>query len=1271
MKPTNRQKTPVKFSRIACLALLVLCGFTTNSALAGSCLITETTSDFIGKKNKNKSYTFSSMSEITQVLSFQLKKADTHKCNANDYSFSSNILTVYNEKDVFPKCKAKFTVQGLEKDCVPDVPVTNDISQIPLFLTQSAAPNVMYVLDDSGSMQFELMPGEIILGESRFIYPRADGIYGSGDYDNYVPTPDDDDPYNARSRSPQVNTLYYNPSVTYFPWIKADGSDYPNASTTCALHNPERTTSSFDEDYCRNLIENNENYNSVTWYSCDSDGDCESTTDTKTFWPAKYFWYKGSGSKWTWGNFTETKISSGTGTYSGHGRDQRDDCADADNGNCSYAEEIQNFANWYTYYRSRVLMARAGSGFAFAEQGGGLRVGFGMINQGSHTVDGAATSVVISGVRPFVGDARTNFFDELYTGDIPAQGTPLRKALEGTGEYYSRDDNKGPWGATPGTDDSEGHLECRRNYTVLMTDGYWSGSSASDAPKADNDSTDNPSHSRPIGSSYTYKAVSPFKDDRGDTLADVAMYYWKNDLRTDLNNLVPQSKSSPAFWQHMVTYGVGLGVVGTVDPDSAFAAIQTGAAISWPNPTSSDVYKIDDLLHAGVNSRGGFFSAAEPDVFANELSTVLQAIADESKSSASSIAANSTRLDSGTLVYQASFNSVEWSGRIVAYSLLNDGGINAPVWDTNSGGIPAHASRDIFAAVGDQGSITSTAINFTTANWSSLAATQRQALKGGGSVDAGKNRLQWLRGDQSREDIDLRARATILGDIVNSDPFFVGSVENFGFSRLPGTEGSSYGAFLTAKSSRTPMIYVGANDGMLHGFDAETGVEQFAFVPLASFPALEDLSSADYGHRYFVDGSPRASDVYLDSAWKTVLVGAMGAGGRSVFALDVTTPSTFDQTDFLWEFSTDSADTHKLGVAMSEPAIARMKVGNKWVAIFGNGYASGDTVKLFVVDLSDGSLIKAIDTGESGVANGLASPVPVDVDNDRVTDYVYAGDLNGNMWKFDFTGTSVASWDVAFKSGSDRLPLFQAVDAGGNPQPITSRPTVGRHEGGGYIVYFGTGKYYEITDAGVPVAPQIQDFYGIRDTGVQVANKASLVEQDIFYEGFSTTKDPVTTPFPIRLVTNNSADSAPQHGWHLNLLPPNDIATGERQVSKPILRNGRIIFATIIPNDNICGFGGSSWLMELDAQNGGRISDPVLDANGDGKIDELDVVLYNGDYYPISGQGTDEMIKTPGIVGAGELEYKYTSGTSGTIGVITERAGDNDQVGRQSWRQLQ
>ncbi|RNL60086.1 pilus assembly protein [Zhongshania marina] len=1131
----------------------------------------------------------------------------------------------------------------------------------------------MYILDDSGSMQFELMPDSIIYNSARYIFPRADGVYKGNDYSNYVPTVDNNSGFNARSRSPQINSVYYNPGTTYYPWVKADGSLYPNADPTCALHNPDRTTNSYDAKYCRNLKVNNENYNSVRWYSCTSDGSCSSTTGNKTFWPAKYFWYQGTGSDWSWNNFKEVEIRSGK-KYTGDGRENRDDCNESDDGSvsCTYDQEIQNFANWYTYYRSRILTARGGSGYAFAEQGAGIRVGFGSINQSETSVDGKDTTVIVNGVRAFDGEARTAFYKSLYEREIPNAGTPLRLAIDAAGKYFSRDDNKGPWGAEPGTDDDSDHLQCRRNYTVLMTDGYWSGGATSGATNNNNDGTDGPSHTGPTGASYTYKKVSPFTDGESGTLADVAMYYWKNDLRTDLANVVAISKKSPAFWQHMTTFGVGLGVFGTVDPDAAFNAISSGDAISWPKPTSSEVHKIDDLLHAAVNSRGGFFSASEPDVFANKLGDILQTIANESKSSASSVAANSTRLDSGTLIYQASFNSLEWSGRIVAYSLNGDGSLNNVVWDTNKGGIPAPGSRNIITGVGEQSTKVTKAVAFTLANWNELTTSQQNNLRAGQAADEGKARLSWLRGDKSNEGSKFRERTVILGDIINSDPFFVGTNENFGFNKLPGLEGSSYAAFLSSKASREAMIYVGANDGMLHGFDAATGVEKFAYIPVSAYPKLAELTESEYEHSYIVDGSPRVLDAYIDNTWKSILVSSTAAGGKSVFAIDVTNPASMNESNLLWEFATESNATDKLGVAMSQPAIARVAAGsNKWVAVFGNGYNSGDTVKLFVVDLKTGALIKAINTGVSGTDNGLATPVPVDVNNDRVTDFVYAGDLKGNLWKFDLSGANTNQWDVAYKTGSVPTPLYKVVDLDGNPQPITSRPTVGVHPSGGYMVYFGTGKYFENSDGLIAVTPPVQDFYGIRDNGASFVGRDKLLSQSIDFEGEATTANGLTSANKIRIVSNNSVGTPPTYGWHLPLYPPSKVRTGERVVSQPVLRNGRIIFATIIPSESVCGFGGSSWLMELDADTGGRIGDPVLDINGDGKVNALDVALYQGDYYPASGIGSPEMIKTPGIIGAGELEYKYTSGTSGTIGVITETGGGSDVSGRQSWRQLQ
>ncbi|MDV3239616.1 MAG: hypothetical protein LOY58_12300 [Gammaproteobacteria bacterium] len=336
-----------------------------------------------------------------------------------------------------------------------------DIASVPLFLTASVDPNLMFILDDSGSMQFEVMPDELIHSTTRYVFPRANGVYGEGDYSNYVATVADGAPYNALMRSPQVNTLYYNPSVTYTPWTRHDGSLYPAATPECALHNPERTgacptgTTSANS-YARNLTVDNGNYNSNRWYSCTKSGasvSCSYTTGSRTFWPAVYFWHNG-GDIWTWGNYTKVEILPTTTSYTGHGRESRGDCAAAPT--CTYAEEMQNFANWYTYYRSRVLAARAGIGKAFAEQGEGMRVGFAAINKGSTTIDGVSTGTIIRGVRPFSGSDRIDFFDLLYGHIIPNEGTPLRRALNDVGLYFSRAGIRGPWGCRPGASSTAG-----------------------------------------------------------------------------------------------------------------------------------------------------------------------------------------------------------------------------------------------------------------------------------------------------------------------------------------------------------------------------------------------------------------------------------------------------------------------------------------------------------------------------------------------------------------------------------------------------------------------------------------------------------------------------------------------------------------------------------------------------------------------------------------------------------------------------------------------
>ncbi|MGN5139288.1 hypothetical protein ACTG15_14985 [Aeromonas sp. 164P] len=570
------------------------------------------------------------------------------------------------------------------------LPVTAiDLAQVPLYLAARAEPNIMFTLDDSGSMHFEIMPESLIENDARYVYPRANKIYGNADYDNYTITFDSNNDRNAYTRSNYNNKLYYNPLVTYRPWVKADGSLMPPAPITCAPHNPFHTSSNLDAR-CRNLTVDNKEYANADNASFYKEFSSESRNGKETFWPAVYFDYKGSGDVKNYKSYNQVEIRPGN-TYPN--RPARSDCASKPV--CSYEEEIQNFANWYTYYRSRILAARAGVGRAFATQGDGIRVGFATIN---------ANPTIVKDVLAFKDAARTDFFTSLYERNIPKAGTPLRTALKDVGEHFKSKSNNGPWATTPGS--ALPHLTCRQSYNILMTDGYWNG--------------DSPGVGDTDGDKYS------------NTLADVAYKYWKEDLRPDLANKVPTSSADNANWQHLVNFTVGFGVNGTKDPAN-------GIPTSWPNPYDSDAKKIDDLWHAAVNSRGDFFSATDPDEFATALSSTLSQIAARN-SSASSVTANATRLNDGSQIYQARFNSGDWSGQLLAIALAKDGSLGSTLWDAAQK-IPQPAARKVFTWQAGAG------VEFT---WNALNDANK-ALLAINNDGLGQARLDYLRGERSQE----------------------------------------------------------------------------------------------------------------------------------------------------------------------------------------------------------------------------------------------------------------------------------------------------------------------------------------------------------------------------------------------------------------------------------------------------------------------------------------------------------------------------------------
>jgi type IV pilus assembly protein PilY1 len=503
----------------------------------------------------------------------------------------------------------------------------------------------------------------------------------------------------------------------------------------------------------------------------------------------------------------------------------------------------------------------------------------------------------------------------------------------------------------------------------------------------------------------------------------------------------------------------------------------------------------------------------------------------------------------------------------------------------------------------------------------------------------------------------------VLGDIVNSNPVFVGPPD-------AGYPDPDYQTFRTtpANFNRPAVIYVAANDGMLHGFCAiatgactQGGSELFAYVPSMNYDKLPQLTRQGYVHQYYVDSTPTVTDAKVGGAWKTVLVGGLGGGGSGYYALDVTDPANITEatasSTVLWEFK-KSDDPLDMGVSLSTAQVVRMKNG-QFAAVFGNGYNSSSGKAILYVAFLDGGTDGTWSIGtdvvkitlDNGPNNGLSSPVVSDVDFDGYADYIYAGDLNGNMWKVDVTNVNPNNWD----SGGSKTRLFTAKDSSGNLQPITSAPEVTKSPSGGYIVLFGTGKYLETSDTVGPY--KTQSFYSVLDFPTGPAPRDNLLRGNLDQRTIATTSIGGVT---YRTVAGSTG--ANSRGWYVDLN-----ISGERVVYAPQLRAGKVIFVTLIPSSSPCDAGGTSWLIELDPISGLPLVDPVFDTNGDGLINNLDVI--------VSGrQSTVGITPAPTFIGGQsqggnrDNPRKFLSGSSGQIETVIN--SDKGSSGRLSWREL-
>lgn len=814
---------------------------------------------------------------------------------------------------------------------------------------------------------------------------------------------------------------------------------------------------------------------------------------------------------------------------------------------------------------------------------------------------------------------------------------------------------------------------CQKNFTIVLTDGL--PTYDYDFPTNDPDdiadstrSLPNWDNLAPSTTSADYPNFPQYSDgfnpyaassDEGHSLFldDIAKFGWDIDMRKGGTDAAGVSFDDPQFSkQNMFTYTVGFTVANQMLEDAA----EYGNGLYF---TANDANQLKDVLEQALRDIQGKLG------------------------SSASAAANAGFVGTNTKVYQARFNSTDWSGQLLAFAidgnptsatygmpLTNGPGPDGSLWDAG-GQIPAWSSRVILTNKAG-------GIPF---RWNQFSSTEQSNYFNGDQA-----LLQYLRG---RSDTSYRSRSSLLGDIVHSAPVFVGSPA----ARYPDSlESSAYSTFRTSNASRSSMLYVGANDGMLHGFNAETGAETLAFIPSVLLPHLKLTADADYreNHRFFVDGSPTVVDAFINGAWRTVLVGGLNNGGQAIYALDITDPNTFSEANaanlVLWEFT--DADDADLGYTYSQPAIVKLQDG-RWAAIFGNGYnntvadgnaSSSGNAALFIVDLEDGSLIKKISTNvgraqdptSQNRPNGLATPAPVDIDGNYKVDYVYAGDLFGNMWKFDLSSSNPNQWSLAYK-------LYEACATATcsptNRQPITARPSVTRHPSGdGQIILFGTGKYLEQID-NVALNGGIQSFYGIWDRGTAAAaptGRSQLQQQSIIAEqNFSFTQpDNSVVTYPLRVTSDNTVNWTTARGWYLDLVSPPSVFQGERQVTNSVVRNNRVIFTTLIPTTDPCRPGGDSWLMELDVATGARLKYTPFDLDGDGRFSTSDwVTITVGGVQitvPVSGIKLDGgAAAAPSIMAAMEnTEFKYISTADG-LETVKENPGPLD-TGRQTWRQL-
>lgn len=961
-------------------------------------------------------------------------------------------------------------------------------------------PNLLFVLDDSGSMSWDFMPDSM----------------GA--------------PTNAKpcSKSYVFNSVYFNPTYNYPLPVDYLGNTYP------APVFPNVSPDGFAGTAAVNI-------SGLSYWRWNLGTSSSLACDTNA------------------ANFTQVFI------------------------NASSADEKANFAIWYSFYRTRQLMMRSSAGLAFKDIGSDFRVGF--------TTIWERAKIQIS---DFIPAQKSSFYSTLY-GAIASNGTPLLPALSRAGRIFAN--KQSGW-------NDPVQFSCQQNFTILSTDGYWNSGSSSNLSGGTVGNQDG-------------SLARPMKDDnnQANTLADVAAYYKNTDLRTSaLGNCTGALYAGSSADvcgagtlfpdQFMTTYTLGLGANGTLGytadyttgGSADFNAIKAGTK-SWPVAIADNATAIDDLWHAAVNGGGVYYSAKNPETLAYGLKAALVGIAAAVGSGGAPSQSTAQPVAGDNTIVLAKYKSKVWEGDVEAYTInISTGSLSAlPTWKAQAQlDALSPASRNIYMASGGGVVPGSSLVPFSVANLSAAISAKyfkADSTNPGGQLSqypvwsptqqttATESALvDYLRGSATFEDEPsnsttanrlFRDREHRLGDIVSSAPIYVKKPL---FRYLD----DGYLGFSTDKAARSPTIYVGANDGMLHAFDATTGNELWAYVPTTVIPNLYKLADKTYSnnHKYYVDGDIVVSDVCSKDPpaicgrndWRTILVAGLGKGGRGYFALDVTNPSS---PALLWEINSAKAGFASLGTSFGRALVTKKSSTGQWVVIFASGYdnvigaATTASGRIYVVNANSGALIKEIvasggptDPSQSGIAS-LAGWVDSGETN-NATRYVYGGDLAGNVWRFDIVAETSA--------------LLASVG-----KPITTRPELGEMRAPGVrarVVYVGTGKYLGLSDI---TDTALQSMYAIRDPLTSgwgnFRSAAGVVKQTL--SGSAST----------RTVTNNAVNWKTSPGWYIDF----DLTPKERVTVDPMIVQGSLVFVTNIPSSDYCSNGGSSWVYSLDYTTGGMV----------------------------------------------------------------------------------